>query len=166
MFFLQFNKEVKDGRWRAFSKGCIEVCERHSEFTARARSSLNEAPKDVKRLEILKPPSEKNMKERYDASIAKEKRLQSAVQPRISKKALAAAEEQSKKMRQEQQEAYKAEMAKSEDEEQENKKKKKKKKKTKALPEANKFDLENVSSLQEEDKVKEGVDWSDDEDAE
>lgn len=103
------------------------------------------------------------MKERYDASIAKEKRLQSAVQPRISKKALAAAEEQSKKMRQEQQEAYKAEIAKSE-EEPENKKKKKKK--TKALPLANKFDLENVSSLQEEDKVKEGVDWSDDEDAE
>ena len=52
-----------------------------------ARSLLKESPKDVKRLEVLKPTSALSMKERYEASVSKENRLEAATQPILSEKA-------------------------------------------------------------------------------
>jgi hypothetical protein len=48
---------------------------------------LGEAPKDVKRLEVLKPTDEPSMGDRYDAAIAKENRLEAAVRPATKVKA-------------------------------------------------------------------------------
>jgi len=148
---LKFNKETKDGRWRAFSKGCIEACERNAAIATNARTVLTEAPKDLKRLEALKPHDQSTMKERHDAAIAKERRLESTSQPRISKKARVKAAQEAKKAMQEQElQKVEAEL-------------KSKTKKVKKKMEVNQADLKNVASLGEMDEVKEGIDWSDDE---
>jgi len=147
----KFNKETKDGRWRAFSKGCIEACERNAAIATNARTVLTEAPKDLKRLEALKPHDQSTMKERHDAAIAKERRLESTSQPRISKKARVKAAQEAKKAMQEQElQKVEAEL-------------KSKTKKVKKKMEVNQADLKNVASLGEMDEVKEGIDWSDDE---
>ena len=146
-------KQSKDGRWRAFAKGCLEACERYSMIATTARTSLNEAPKDIKRLEALKPAEESKMKERHDASIAKEKRLISTTQPRISKKAKAKAALEAKKAMEEQQNKKTTTISKSST----------KITKTKKPFQINEVDLKNVESLGELDEVKEGIDWSDDE---
>lgn len=69
---LQFNKETRNSRWRAYSRGCIDLCERYSDFAMNARSNLKEAPKDVKFLECLRSPSDPSMGERYQKSIKSE----------------------------------------------------------------------------------------------
>ncbi len=91
------------------------------------------------------------MGERYDMAIAKERRLETATQPEISKaaKAKAMKEKSLKKKEREVKEAT-------------NVKKQTKKGKTKA--ELNTKDLKNVEALEEEDEVQEGIDWSDSED--
>lgn len=134
---LQFSKETKNGRWRAYSKGCIDLCERYSSFVVKERALLGEAPKDIKRLEVLKPTSEPNMGARHDASIAKEKRLEEVTRPATAKRS--------------QQEAKK--------EEKTSKKPAKKKQKV----EVNKADLANTGALEEDDEVAEGINWSESE---
>lgn len=149
----KFNKETKDGRWRSYAKGCIETCERNALIVTKERTKLNEAPKDIRRLEILKSNEQPNMKERLDASIAKERRLEATTQPIISKKAKAKAQMEAKKAMEEAEKE--AAVAK--------KQPKKKKKKDTTVIES---DLKNVASLVEKDEVKEGIDWSDEEDEE
>ena len=128
-------------RWRAYSKGCIDVCDRYSACSVNGRSLLGEAPKDVKRLEVLKPSEEPDMGARHDAAIAKEKRLEQVTRP-VTK-----TEEQDAKTE--------------EEEELTSKKKIKKKKKKKAL--VNQADLANTQVLEEDDEVAEGIDWTDNE---
>eukprot|EP00978_Attheya_sp_CCMP212_P036281 scaffold163203_cov53-Attheya_sp.AAC.6 len=144
----KFSKETKNGRWRAFGKGCIEICERHAAEAVKARMSLLEAPKDVKRLEALKPPTAPSMLDRYEVSIAKEKRLEAASQPVVSSKTIASSKN------------------KIEEEKQEPRKKltsREKKQKKKLIP-AIETDLKNTGALQEDDEVEEGIDWSDSDD--
>jgi hypothetical protein len=130
-------------RWRAYSKGCIDVCDRYSDYAVKGRSLLGEAPKDVKRLEVLKPTEEPDMGARHDAAIAKEKRLEQVTRP-VSK-----AEKQDAKWEEEA------------EEEKETCKKKSKKKKKKAV--VNEEDLANTQVLEEDDELAEGIDWTDDE---
>jgi hypothetical protein len=88
------------------------------------------------------------MLERYDVSIAKEKRLEAASQPVVSSKTIASSKN------------------KSEEEKQEPRKKltsREKKQKKKAIP-AIEADLKNTGALQEDDEVEEGIDWSDSDD--
>ena len=80
----KYSKDTKNGRYRAYSRGCIELCTKYSAAAIKARSQLLEAPKDVKRLEVLKPSNVPTMNDRYEASIAKEKRLEQASQPVLS----------------------------------------------------------------------------------
>ena len=77
----KFSKETPNSRWRAYSKGCVDLCEKNSSFCVKARAALQEAPKDVKRLECLKPSGELSMGERYDKEISRENRLESTSRP-------------------------------------------------------------------------------------
>jgi len=70
----KFSKEVRNPRWRAFARGCIDTAERYSAFAIEERSKLEEAPKDVKRLECIRPVSAPDMRERHEASIQKEQK--------------------------------------------------------------------------------------------
>lgn len=127
------------------------MCDKNSKFTTLARSKLNEAPKDIKVLEVLRPPNAPTMKERYEMAIAKERRLESVSQPEVSQ----AAKEKAKKETVTR-ETQKEDRILSVDDI---------KKKTKKLKlELNEDDLKNVESLKEADKVQEGIDWSDSED--
>lgn len=148
----RFSKETKNSRWRAFAKGCIELCERLSESAIKARSALNEAPKDIKRLEVLRPSNVPSMRERYEASVSKEKRLEAASQPALSEAA-------KEKARLEATKAKETEDSGAKEKEDTVRSKKKKK-----VTPVNDFDLKNTDALEEEDEVKEGIDWSDNED--
>lgn len=146
----KFAKETKNGRYRAYAKGCIEICEKNSKFAVLARTKLQEAPKDIKRLEVLRPNNSPSMGERHDMAIAKERRLEKATQPAISKAAKdkAMKEKEMKKKAKEKQTSNVKEQ---------NKKGKKK-------VELSESDLKNVEALEEEDEVQEGIDWSESED--
>merc|ERR1712174_186626 len=97
------------------------------------RAKMNEAPKDVVRLEWCKPKDVKGRKERYQDLIEKEKKeYYGAVLP-MSEKEKAAQKEQEPKTE-----------------------KRKKKKKVKAPKNTQEV-------LQEEDTLKEGFQWSDEE---
>jgi hypothetical protein len=102
------------------------------------RAKLNDvAPKDVKRLEILKPVNTPSMAERYKQALEKEKRLEAASRP---------AQKQSSKDEKK-------------DDAEKKKKRSKKKKKIQAAPRSH----ENAEALEQQDQVEEGINWSDDE---
>jgi nucleolar complex protein 2 len=148
----KFAKETKNGKYRAYAKGCIEMCEKNSKAATLSRSKLHEAPKDIKVLEVLRPPNAPTMKERYEMAIAKERRLESASQPELSQ----AAKEKVKKEKEALDKKKKEEM------EAVDKKKSSKKKKNKLK--LNEYDLKNTEALEEDDEVQEGINWSESED--
>lgn len=163
---LQFNKEVNNGRWRAYAKGSIELCEKYAAFVIQERATLVDAPKDVRRLEALKPANTLSMRERYDAAVSKEKRLEAAANPTVSSKAKFEREKDKKNQVVEDNESEsissddeKFEDNSSEEEEELEKPVPKKRK----LAVVNEADLKNVKALEEEDEVQEGIVWSDSE---
>jgi hypothetical protein len=104
------------------------------------RALLGEAPKDIRRLEVLKPMNEPNMFSRHDASVSNEKRLEEVTRPTTTKKV---------------------------QREQENTKEEKKSKKpAKKKQTVNKADLANTGALEQDDEVAEGINWSDEEQSE
>eukprot|EP00536_Pseudo-nitzschia_multiseries_P014802 jgi/Psemu1/215934/e_gw1.769.19.1 len=86
----KYSKETRNGRWRAYAKGCIELCERYSIHVMNERSNgtvlTDVAPKDVKQLEIFRPHSVPSMGQRYKQSLEKERRLEAASKPIQSRK--------------------------------------------------------------------------------
>ncbi|KAL7468421.1 hypothetical protein ACHAXS_008660 [Conticribra weissflogii] len=182
----KFNKEINNGRWRAYSKGTIELCEKYSTFATQARSTLVDAPKDVRRLEALKPSNTPSMRDRYDAAVAKEKRLEAATQPMIASSAKNRGKDReeakkknvTKKKRKNESDDEGADISlnsddddkefeEEDDEDVEVAKKKKKSskqsKKKKKVAVVNEADLKNVDALKEKDEVQEGIVWSDSE---
>lgn len=155
----KFNKEVSNGRWRAYAKGTIELCDKYSALVIQGRSTLVDAPKDVRRLEALKPTNAPSMGKRYDASVAKEKRLEVATQPLMKAKAKASPDANGGGIKNKRKSEEVNNESDSEEEEQKRKKNKPRSKKRKAV--VNEADLKNVDALKEEDEVKEGVVWSD-----
>lgn len=145
----KFSKVTRNGRWRAFAKGCIDLCERHAVSAKSDRAKLHEAPKDIKRLEALKPTSTPSMGERYEAAIAKEKRLEQAARPALKPK-----KDEGKQKRKLDQKDDDEKSSKSDRVEKAAKKLKVKKQ----IPEK--------EALQQKDEVVEGVNWSDDEGSE
>jgi hypothetical protein len=117
-----------------------------------ARSKLEEAPKDVARLEILRPTHAPTMGERYDMAIAKERRLEASSQPEVGNRT----KKHEKRVREQvtveaQDEEIQVTPRKTSNAKIKNKKQK---------IELDKKALENTNALQEEDEVKEGIDWS------
>jgi hypothetical protein len=160
----QFNKEVNNGRWRAYSKGSIELCEKYANYVIQERSSLVDAPKDVRRLEALKPSNAPTMRERYDAAVSKEKRLEAAANPLVySTKTKSDAGKDRKKKKQEQDEESSGDEKFEDDESGEDVKKPKPVAKKRKLAVVNEADLKNVEALKEEDEIQEGIVWSDSE---
>jgi len=163
----KFAKETKNGRWRAYAKGCIELCDKNVAFAVKGRSLLTEAPKDVKRLEVLKPTNVPNMHKRYDASVSKEKPLldsAASVRPasKVSKRKLVDDDEEMEEEDIQNQENSKEDDSEDEDEKPKKKKTKKTKKKQKEPIKVNEADLKNTKALEEEDDVvEEGVSWLD-----
>jgi hypothetical protein len=163
----QFNKEVNNGRWRAYSKGSIELCEKCSTFVSQERATLVDSPKDVRRLEALKPLNAPSMRERYDAAISKEKRLEAASNPLVStdEKKTDWKGKSGKQKRQGQDNDSESDDDRKFDEDEEvdmAPKAKSTKKKRKAAV-VNEADLKNIQALEEQDEVQEGIVWSDSE---
>ncbi|KAI2510547.1 Noc2p family [Fragilaria crotonensis] len=136
----KFIKTSKNGRWRAYAKGCIDLCERYADFARAERAKLTEAPKDVKRLEALKPSGEPSMGDRYEAAVGKEKRLEEATRPAAKIKSVPKETE-----------------VHDEDDVPSSQSSKKKQKTGIALS--------AEDAMAQEDEVEEGVDWSGDEDS-
>merc|ERR1719330_44320 len=143
----KFAKVTNNGKFRAYTKGCIELCDKHSKAAVLSRSKLEEAPKDIKRIEVLKPNNVPSMGERYEMAISKEKRLEVAEQPVLSEAAKKKAKEE-KKAKDKEEEKKKQKMI----EKEKNMKRKKQK------MEVNQEDLNNVDALKEADEVEEGID--------
>ena len=125
------------------------------------RTTLVDAPKDIRRLEALKPSNTPSMGERYEASVSKEKRLEAATQPVMKTKAKVTPDASSVGKKNKSGGKRKSEEVNgdSDSEEEEQKRKKKPKSKKKSVT-VNEDDLKNVGALDEEDEVKEGI-WSD-----
>ena len=141
----------------------MELCEKYSTFAIKGRSTLADAPKDVRRLEALKPPQTPSMRERYENAVAKEKRLEAATQPAMKTGFQqmvkdAKKEEKANKKRKNEED--------SDDDEEEAEAKKAETKKSKPKKEkkivVNEADLKNVQALEQDDEVKEGI-WSESE---
>lgn len=115
------------------------MCDRYSKRAMQERAQLNDvSPKDVKLLEVLKPMKTPSMGERYKQELEKEKRLEAAsrpIQKTTKRKDTEPAPEEKKTKKQ----------------------KRKEKKKIKSIH--GKFD---ESALAQADEVKEGINWSDD----
>ena len=158
----QFNKQISNGRWRAYSKGSIELCDKYSTFAINGRSTLADAPKDVRRLEALKPSNTPSMRERYDAAVGKEKRLEVATQPLMKKQQQQGGDEKNNKRKRkggDKEEGVDNDDVVLDGDEKEKKSKPKGKKKKKAV--VIEADLKNIGALDEEDEVQEGIVWSD-----
>jgi len=138
----KFSKETRFSRWRAYAKGCLDLCERYSKKAVEARSKLNDvAPKDVKQLEVLRPINTPSMGERFRQAIEKEKRLEVASRP----------------IQKQKQEGGQDDGGETGDAKKSNKKRKRKDKKTDTK--ARKLD---EGALVQQDTVEEGINWSDD----
>ena len=140
----------------------MELCEKYSTFAIKGRSTLADAPKDVHRLEALKPSQTPSMRERYENAVAKEKRLEAATQPAMK----AGFQQMVKDAKKEEKANRKRKNEEDSDDEEdvevkkvETKKSKPKKKKKIVVNEA---DLKNVKALEQDDEVKEGI-WSESE---
>jgi nucleolar complex protein 2 len=156
----KFNKEVRNPRWRTFGRGCLDTCERYSKYAVQQRSKLLEAPKDVAQLECLKQHSQKSMRERHEESVEKEQKTLEAsrqlANPDRFKKGKQAEEENDEEEEENDNDEEDAES---------NKMKKKKRKKRKAAAGADMPEpvLASAETLEQEDQVQEGVEWSDEE---
>ena len=138
--FFQFSKETRSARWRAYSKGCLDLCSRYYQRAVQERAKLNDvAPKDVKQLELLRPIKTPSMGERLKQLLEKEKRLEAASRPLQKTTQVEKASDDS-----------------------EGKKKSKKKKRSAKKKAAPVVDVPE-NALEEEDEVEEGIDWSDEE---
>jgi len=160
----KFSKETRNGKYRAYARGCIELCEKYSKFAITARSALEEAPSDIKTLEILLPKntsnnqSAPNMGARYDAAIGREKPFEAMAQPALSKSAKAKAAKGGGMA----EEVLVVKDAKGRDANGKEMEKNKRKKRAKKVV-LNQADLKNTAALDEKDEVSEGINWSESE---
>lgn len=157
LLLFQFAKEARHARWRAYAKGCTDLCDRYSIRAITDRAKLHDvAPKDVKQLEVLKPLQTPSMGERYIQSLEKEKRLEVASRPvqKTSSSSSSAAASGPNKEQQDDDESPSGGKSK--------KRKKMKSKRGKTSAPA----VEGIvdGDLDEEDEVQEGINWSDDDD--
>ena len=158
----QFIKATKNNRWRAYARGSVDLCKKHTDFAVNARSNLKEAPRDVKRLECLRNPKDRSMSERYDAAVEKENSEWTSLIAAAD--AVKASKTSSKGSR----DANDSEEEEGEEEDDEDaiadrRNAKKEKQKQKKLKEAPPPPKEDRAVMGMQDDVEEGVDWSSDE---
>ncbi|GKZ01484.1 hypothetical protein MPSEU_001099000 [Mayamaea pseudoterrestris] len=146
----KFAKETRSPRWKIFARGCLDTCERYSVFATTARSKLHEAPRDIQRLECLRPASEPSMLERLNASVEKEQKQWESIKPVIKRKGKDASADKGSD-----------DDEGSNDGETEAEKPKKKKAKRAKKPAKQASEEASPELLAQQDEVKEGIDWSD-----
>ena len=142
----KFCKDTGNHKWKAYGKGVVEMCTKYTVYAKRKRTELGKAPKDVGKLEWLLEQGGKDMGERLEDIVKEEKRMEEISKPIIGGKKKK--DEGEKKMVK----------RKGEEEEKEGGKKRKKKKRERTVLEGD-VDMKDI----EDDHVKEGLDWSDDE---
>lgn len=152
-----FVKETRNPRFRAHARACLDLCDKYSKFAIQERSKLQEAPRDVKRLECLKPVSEKSMRERHQLAIDKENAILEASRPVTSAKT-------NDKPTECDEDSDASEVSEEEEKPPIKKKKSRKHKKKKPVnqEELEKQMLDRDALMEEQDQVEEGVDWLDD----
>ena len=148
-----FRRAIRQPRWRKFADGILDLCEKHTSNAVEKRSKLQQAPKDVTRLECLRPVNVPSMGERHKAAIEKEAKRIGGPTPTGKK------QESTKETRSEPDDKVSEE-----NETKQAKKKKKSKKQVESTirPAQNHKAKEDPNVLEQEDDVQEGVDWSDD----
>uniref|UniRef100_A0A7S2VGJ3 Nucleolar complex protein 2 homolog n=1 Tax=Entomoneis paludosa TaxID=265537 RepID=A0A7S2VGJ3_9STRA len=153
-----FNRETRQQRWRRFSEGIIDACEKHSKAAVIKRAKLDEAPRDVNQLECLRPMSTPTMKERHKLAMEKEAKRLVATGPSSAKPA-------GKKKQQQDEDESGNESGNESDEQSPQTKKAKKARKDKAKKISKKADgYDDPEVLDQQDDVQEGINWSDGED--
>lgn len=150
----KYSKETRNGRWRAYAKGCMELCERYSTHAMNERGNgtilTDVAPKDVKQLEVLRLHSAPSMGQRYKQSLEKEKRLEVASKPVQNKR--------SSDLKSNKKEVENSNHKSKNKESKSSKKRARKSEVDEALEQGN-------ASLNQADKVEEGINWSYEEDS-
>ena len=135
---------------------------------------MADAPKDVRRLEALKPPNVPSMRERYESAVAKERRLEVATRPatKANDKKVRAYDDDdddddddivNETLDKRKRKGEEGGGDSDEDGKKEEQKSKKSTPRKKRKAVVNEADLKNVAALKEEDEVHEGVEWSDSE---
>jgi len=71
----KFSTDIQNFKYRAYANECIKLCENYTNFAIKARSLLEIAPRNVKKLEMLKPEGIPVMHKRHDASLVHEKKI-------------------------------------------------------------------------------------------
>ena len=147
----KFAKETKNSKWKAYAKGCLETCDSYTAFAKAERSKLNIAPKDVNRIEMLRPADKPSMGDRLKKVVKEENRLEGAgAKPALSEKAKRKEREEIEAAQRKIDKAAKA------------REKKRRKTQRTVIGDAEYDEDVDVKKLGE-DEVKEGFDWSDDE---
>ncbi len=147
----------------------VSPCRGQGVHRRAGRSTLANAPKDVRRLEALKPPNVPGM--RYELAVAKERRLEVATRPAMKandKKVRSYDDDDDdddntrdswdKQKRNGGEEDGNSDKEEEKKEEQKSKKSMPRKKRKPAV--INEADLKNVAALKEQDDVQEGIAWS------
>jgi len=155
MHVRKFKQEQKDTRNKNLAKHLLQIVQTNIEFILKARSSLSESPKDVTTLECCKPIEVKNRTQRYKDLIEKEKKEFVLLSSQNPSKPVDSTNT-----------AAKDDVA-NVHANKKTKKEKKKSVKTKRKKESEEPTLsatDDMEALQEEDTLKAGLDWSDNED--
>ena len=146
----QFSKETRFPRWRAYAKGCLDLCGKYSQKAIEERAKLTDvAPKDVKQLEVLRPVNTPSMGDRFQQAIEKEKRLEVASRPIQKTKQPSQKEDVDDDVDDEEEPKVLSKAA----------KKRKRKAKNNAIKRGK---LDEFALEQQKDTLEEGIDWSDD----
>jgi len=155
----KFAKDTRNGRWRAYAKGCLEVCTRYSTTAMHDRATnpvlQDLAPKDIKLLEVLRPPTVPRMGRRHKISLDKEKALDMANKP-VQAKGVGTHPRPTTVADAKEEDA-------DDDADPNNKKRKKNKRRKRQLATANALLDQNRDALAQQDEVEDGINWSDDE---
>merc|ERR1711865_1224759 len=155
----KFAKDTRNGRWRAYAKGCLEVCTRYSTTAMHDRATnpvlQDLAPKDIKLLEVLRPPTVPRMGRRHKISLDKEKALDIANKP-VQAKGVGTHPRPTTTAATHDEDA-------DDDADPNNKKRKKNKRRKRQLATANALLDTNRDALAQQDEVEDGINWSDDE---
>lgn len=154
-----FCKETRNARWRTYARGCIDTCDRYRVEAVAGRAKLQEAPKDVNRLECLRPHGVPAMGNRLQADIDKEAKALQA-----SQSAVPSVKNCNKRKSDD---GPEQDAAGNEEDKTESKSTKRRRKKKEAAAKKNQnqeYEIVGEEVLEQKDQVKEGIDWSDDED--
>jgi nucleolar complex protein 2 len=166
----KFVKETREMRWKAHARGIMDAVSRYSNAAIQARSRLSEAPRAVRELECLRPMEQPKMRERLQTLLDRERKASAAaaagVAPSTTKKGSSPSNKRGHNARDDPADDK-------EGDETSPGKKRKQKRGSKAPDTSERASKkghgggggggkEERGNVDQEDEVREGIDWSDD----